>query len=128
MQWQGSETILVVDDDDDARRTVTRVLKRLGYKVHQEGDPREAIPFFEEHQPEIDLLLTDVVMPAMNGLTLVERLTRTDPALRVLYMSGYIQGEVSWSGVPGSVTGFLEKPITIDELGKAVRGILDMVV
>ena len=124
-RWQGTESILVVDDDDDARHSISRVLNRLGYTVYQHGDPRQAITFYQSHGGEIDLILTDVVMPAMNGMTLVDQLTRTDPEIRVLYLSGYILGEVSWSGVPGSVTGFLEKPITIAELGRAVRTILD---
>ena len=107
-----SGAVVVVDDDPDVARAVGRVVKDLGYSTQVFTDPTEALAFLEQPAREVSLLLTDVMMPAMNGLALVERAYRLRPGLPVIFMSGYIQGEVTWPGVPGGVTGFIQKPLT----------------
>jgi len=121
----GGEAILVVEDDPAALRTIGRVLQRLGYQVRLAGDPDEALTLLHRSPIPPDLLLTDVVMPAMSGFTLVDRALALHPGLRVLYMSGYSHSEVAGGGVPGRVAGFIQKPMTVEELTARVREILD---
>lgn len=108
--WSGF--VVVVDDDPDVARAVGRVVKDLGYPTQVFTDPMEALAILEQPARDVSLLLTDVMMPAMNGLALVERAYRVRPGLPVIFMSGYIQGEVTWPGIPGGVTGFIQKPLT----------------
>ncbi len=122
---RGAESVLVVDDDPDVRRSLVRMLARAGYQAKECDDPDEVIRRYEEGKDKIDLLITDVMMPKMNGFTLVDRVSSFVPDLRVVYMSGYIRGQVSWAGLPGSVVGFLEKPIQLAELLRTARDALD---
>lgn len=108
--WSGA--VVVVDDDPGVARAVGRVVKDLGYPTQVFTDPVEALAFLEQPAREVSLLLTDVMMPTMNGLTLVERAYLVRPGLPVIFMSGYIHGEVTWPGVPRGVTGFIQKPLT----------------
>ncbi len=118
-------TVLVVDDDDSVRGFLTRALAKAGYQTQDTDDPHEVIRRYENGADDIDLLITDVMMPRMNGLTLVDRISGFAPDLRVVYMSGYMHGQVSWEGLPGSVVGFLEKPIVLAKLLRTVRDALD---
>ncbi len=122
---RGAEVVLVVDDERAIRRSLVRILKRAGYRAEESDDPGEVIRRYEDGQDNIDLLITDVMMPKMNGLTLVDRISSFGPHVRVVYMSGYMRGQVSWSGLPGSVIGFLEKPIAKADLLRTVRNVLD---
>ncbi|MDP2956246.1 MAG: diguanylate cyclase [Longimicrobiales bacterium] len=108
--------VVVVDDDPDVARAVGRVVKDLGYPTQVFTDPMAALAFLEQPAREVSLLLVDVMMPAMNGLALVERAFRLRPGLPVIFMSGYIHGKVTWPGVPGGATGFIQKPLTRADL------------
>ena len=119
------QTVLVVDDDDDPRRFIVRVLAKAGYHTEDTNDPHQVIRRYEDGKHDIDLLITDVMMPKMNGLTLVDRVSGIVPNPRVVYMSGYVQGQTSWAGLPGQVCGFLEKPIDLAKLRETVRDALD---
>lgn len=118
------ETVLVIDDDPDVLRAVGRLLRRGGYEVEETDDPEAAIRRFTEGTAP-QLLVTDVMMPRMNGLTLAERITATNAGLRVVYLSGYLQKDVSWTGLPGAVTAFVAKPIEMEELLSTARNVLD---
>lgn len=118
------KTVLVVDDDDAVRRFLVRALAKAGYQTQDTDDPHEVIRRYEDGTADIDLLITDVMMPRMNGLTLVDRISGFAPDLRVVYMSGYMHGQVSWEGLPGSVVSFLEKPIDLAKLLETVRDAL----
>ncbi|HWP35910.1 MAG TPA: diguanylate cyclase, partial [Gemmatimonadales bacterium] len=118
------ESVLVVDDDLDAARAVVRVLERAGYRVEQSDDPIDVIRRYEGgERPHV--LITDVMMPEMSGLTLVDHLIGLDPTIRVVYMSGYVQRPVSWAGFPGRIVAFLEKPAEIHDVLSTVRSVLD---
>lgn len=119
------EVILVVDDDRDARGSVSRALARAGYHVLQASGPDEATEIVRGRDEPVDLLVTDVIMPSMSGFRLVEMLQQTRPTLRVVYMSGYDQGDMDWSGAPGAASAFLAKPMSLEELARAVRRVLD---
>ncbi len=119
----GRETILLVEDEDSVRVIVGALLRRNGYHVIEAGTPREAQEIFGKHA-EIDLLLTDVVMPGMNGPALAQRCVSERPALRVLFISGYADAAPS-SAFTGPNAGFLGKPFLAAALTTAVRELLD---
>ena len=119
------ETVLVVEDEEPVRRLVHEVLRRRGYHVLVARHPGEALMVCEQYKGNIDLLLTDVMMPQMNGRELAERLGADRPHMKILYMSGYIDHAALPRGAFGSAASFLQKPITPDLLSRKVRGMLD---
>lgn len=121
----GDETILLVDDDPDARRSMRRVLERKGYQVLEAGDPDEAGEAAERHASEIALAVLDVVLPDKDGVTVGSELAATIPDLRVLYMSGYLEGELPEGSEGVARSAFLAKPFTVEELLDRVRELLD---
>ena len=118
------EAIVVVDDDPDVLRGVVRLLQRHGYGAEGTTDPRDVLAQYQEGRYP-DLLVTDVIMPDLGGLALVDLLVAIKPDVRVVYMSGYLQRPVSWTGLPGATVGFLEKPIEMADLLRTVRDVLD---
>jgi PAS domain S-box-containing protein len=121
----GCETILLVEDDDQVRGLVTRILRKEGYQVIEARRPSEALRLEAELVPALDLVLTDLVMPEMNGRQLAERLRARRPQARVLYMSGYTDHLLDRDGVLEAGLHFLPKPITPAALREAVRAVLD---
>lgn len=119
----GSETILVVEDEDAVRRLLGAVLRRAGYAVIEASGPTEALATWEAAGGAA-LLLTDVVMPTMDGRKLAAELARSRPELRVVYMSGYTEDVIVNRALDAGVS-FLQKPITVDELLRTVRAALD---
>lgn len=124
---RGSETVLVVEDDASLREVTCAFLQTSGYIVIPAGSPEEALHLAEWQNRPIDFLLTDVVMPKMNGRELANRLCKTRPGLKVLYVSGYTDGIVR-DGVHGALEdglAFLQKPYSRRALTQKVREILD---
>ncbi len=123
---QGSETILLVEDEDSVRELAYRVLLRDGYTVLEAGDGAEALRLFKQHQGAIDLLLTDLVMPGgTSGRQLAEQLVSLCPEMKVLYMSGYTGKAIIHHGVLKPGMAFLQKPFSPDALAGKVRQVLD---
>ena len=123
----GTETILLVEDDPLIRRLATRVLEGLGYTVLQAENGLFALEVVHNHTGEIELLLSDVVMPRMSGKVLAERLLAVLPTLKVLYVSGYTDDAVLHRGVLDRGFAFLQKPYTPNSLARKVRDVLDSV-
>ena len=121
----GTETILLVEDDPQLRRLSSSVLSHCGYKVLVAGSPEEGLAISKANHEEIRLLVTDVVMPRMNGRQLAERLLPLCPNLRVLYISGYTNNAIVHYGVLDSGLWFLPKPFTLSALVAKVREVLD---
>jgi len=119
----GSETILVVEDDDPVRRVLVRTLQRAGYAILEAANAGEALLLLEQSAGKIDLLLTDVVMPRMSGPQLVERVRRTWPAIRVVYISGYNDARLDGPEHAGTYEAMLEKPVTREVLLECLRGV-----
>jgi len=117
----GFEKILLVEDEAALLRLATRMLEQLGYRVLAAGSPAEALALAAQPSVEFDLLITDVVMPKMNGPALADAIARTRPGLRVLFMSGYAPNEVAQRGIRGQGVDFMEKPFTIETLRTLVR-------
>ncbi len=115
------ETILVVEDEASVLKLARLVLEGLGYKVLTAGDPTEAIRLAEAHGGRMNLLITDVVMPEMNGRDLAARLHQTYPELKVLFMSGYTASIIAHHGVLDPRVHFMEKPFSRGELAMRVR-------
>jgi len=122
---RGSETVLVVEDDNAVRPLVRGVLLSKGYTVLEASRGDEALAISEGHRGPIHLLVTDVVMPVMTGRELAEHLLLRHPETRVLYMSGYTDDAVVHYGVLKEGMAFLSKPFTPDVLARKVRAALD---
>jgi two-component system cell cycle sensor histidine kinase/response regulator CckA len=120
----GHETVLLVEDEDAVRRMAQEILQLNGYKVLDASNGKEAIRVTEEYSGNIDLMVTDVVMPQIGGRELAEKLSLTRPRMRVLYMSGYTDDAIVHHGVLGGLAAFLEKPFTPDALALKVREVL----
>jgi PAS domain S-box-containing protein len=121
----GSETILLVEDDESVRNFAAKALKGFGYEVLIAADGNEAIRIFENHDQPIHLVLTDVVMPEMSGEEIEERLRTHVERIKFLYMSGYTDNAIVHHGVLDEGKWFLQKPFTSEVLGQKVREVLD---
>ena len=122
---RGTETILVAEDDDRVRDMVARSLAEAGYEVLVASNGAEALAMATERKTPIHLLLTDVVMPVMNGRELSERLAGIHQETRILFTSGYTGNIIAHHGVLEQGTEFLSKPYTLDVLAARVRRVLD---
>ncbi len=121
----GKETVLLVEDSGLLRRVTGEFLKRVGYTVISAADGPEALEVVESYPGKIDLLLTDLAMPGMNGQELAEKLLARLPDLKVLYTSGYAGSILQDRDFAGLATAFLEKPFTWQSLAQKVRTVLD---
>jgi PAS domain S-box-containing protein len=116
----GSETVLLVEDEDVVRDLARRVLERSGYTVFACADGAEAVELSESHDGQIDLLLTDVVMPGLRGYEVASKVVATRPEIKILYMSGYAE-EALVGGPAITASTLIEKPFAIDALARRVR-------
>jgi CheY-like chemotaxis protein len=122
---RGTEAILLVEDQDELREVALEALTLSGYRVRDAGTVGEALRLAGDHPDRIDLLLTDVVMPDLNGRELAERILALHPEARVLFMSGYTDDAIVHHGVLDPGTAFLPKPFTPTDLARKVREVLD---
>jgi two-component system cell cycle sensor histidine kinase/response regulator CckA len=121
----GTETILLVEDEQAVRTFLARALRQQGYQVLDASNGGEALLIAEQHDGHIHLLLTDVIMPRVSGKQLAERLRRGRVELRILYMSGYAEEIIAPHGVLEDGTAFIEKPLTAEGLGRKIREVLE---
>ena len=124
-EWRGSETILLVEDEDSVRNLARQILRQLGYAVMTAHDGREALELAMNDPSRIDLLLTDIVMPNMSGRELAHAMRARRPEIKVLYMSGYTDDVILQKGLREPDASFMEKPFTMATLAERVRHQLD---
>ncbi len=122
---RGNETILIVEDDEQVRRMAARILTSAGFKVLVAASGGEAIIACEQEEAPIHLLVTDVIMPGLNGRELAGRLIALRPALKVVFMSGYNDDSIARLGVLDASVRFVGKPFSPTELTNAIRDALD---
>jgi PAS domain S-box-containing protein len=122
----GTETILLVEDEPSILRMTRMMLKRKGYTVLSAATPTEAVEKATHHSGPIDMLMTDVVMPEMNGRDLAGQITDLYPDIRLLFMSGYTSNVIAHHGVLDDGVAFIQKPFSMVDLAEKVREILDM--
>ena len=115
-----------MDDEEQIRELVKEVLEMNGYTVVEAPDPYEALSICEQRRGRIDLLLTDIVMPGMDGPDLYRRLAPRHPELRILYMSGYSDGELNGRRTFREGDAFIQKPFDLAALARKVRDVLDV--
>jgi CheY-like chemotaxis protein len=121
----GSETILLVEDEDAVRSLTRYTLQMQGYSVLEAKDGEEALRVADQHGVEFHLLMTDVVMPRMSGRIVAERLAQSHPGFKVLFLSGYTDDAIVRHGVLNAEVAFLQKPFTPSALANKVREVLD---
>jgi CheY-like chemotaxis protein len=122
---RGSETILLVEDEEQVRAVACAILRRSGYRVIETSNGGEAFLACQDAPGKIDLLFTDVIMPRMSGRKLAEQLALTRPEMKVLFASGYTDDVIIRHGVLEQGFAFLQKPFTPDSLLAKVRDVLD---
>lgn len=122
---KGSETVLVVEDEDMVLNLVANVLRMQGYEVLTAHGGEEALELLANAATSVDLLLTDVVMPNMNGKDLYENLATSNARLKVVFMSGYTNDMVGHHGINDPGMAFIQKPFAVDEIARMVRRVLD---
>jgi len=122
---RGHETVLVVEDEKVLLDLSKRMLEKLGYHMLTAGTPGEAVRLAEEYTGEIHLLMTDVVMPKMNGRDLAKKMLSLYPNLKRLFMSGYTADVIAHHGVLDEGVNFIQKPFSRKDLAAKVREALD---
>jgi len=120
----GTGTVLLVEDDNMVRWMTTQTLELTGYTVLQAGSPREAIEICENAETRIDIILTDVVMPGMNGRQMMERINVIRPGIRTLFMSGYTRDLVAQRGVVDEGMHFIQKPFNMNSLADKINSVM----
>jgi PAS domain S-box-containing protein len=125
MELAGTETVLVVEDDDDVRLIASQTLRQLGYTVLVAENAEAARRQMREHAAEVSVVLSDVVLPGQSGPETVEELRHIGGEFRVIFTSGYTEAKLDPHGVLSADTSFLPKPFTADQLAVAVRSVLD---
>ncbi|MCU1284731.1 MAG: multi-sensor hybrid histidine kinase [Acidobacteriales bacterium] len=123
--YRGTETVLLVEDEDGVRALVRQVLHKNGYTVLEARHGGEALLHCERHKGQIELLLTDVILEQMSGTELAARLATIRPDMKVLYISGYTDDAIVHHGVLTQGTHFLQKPFTTESLAKKIRQVLE---
>jgi DNA-binding NtrC family response regulator len=122
---EGSETILLVDDETIILNVGMELLESMGYQVLVAGNGKEAIDVFEKNQENIDMIILDTIMPEMGGNQTYEKLKEINPGIKVLLSSGYGIDDQAVQILANDCDGFIQKPFNLEDLSKSTRAILD---
>lgn len=121
----GHETLLVIEDDDSVREYTARMLGTLGYRVFSASDGQTAIELFKSQASQINMVITDMIMPNMSGDQFVEAVRQFDKDMKILFVSGYSPYDTGKGMILGPSVAFLEKPYSREQLSKKIREVLD---
>ena len=121
---RGSETVLLVEDEESVRQLVRETLESKGYTVLEADNGEAAMQLARTHDGTLDMLITDVVMPGMSGRELAQQLGASHPQTKILFLSGYTEDAIVHQGVFEPGTAFLQKPFTLQVLSRKVREVL----
>ena len=121
----GRETLLVVEDDDSVREFTVRMLKSLGYSVLSAPNGQKGLELFTSQAAQIDMVITDMIMPNMTGRQFVDAARRIDKDMKILFVSGYSPDDTADGAILGKSVAFFQKPYTRDQLSKKIREVLD---
>jgi CheY-like chemotaxis protein len=121
----GNETILIVEDEEEVRKLISKLLERQGYAVLETSNGEEARLACERRKGPIHLMLVDVIMPGMSGSELAKALKPLYPEIKILYMSGYTDDAIVRHGVLEKGVNYIQKPLTLEGLARKVRDVLD---
>jgi CheY-like chemotaxis protein len=124
-RFLGSETVLIVEDEEVVRALSCRILRDRGYKVLEASEGLEALRIAKNYEGEIHIAITDVVMPGMSGKDFTSQLKENRPGTKVLYVSGYTDNAIIYHGILDSDVAFLQKPFTVEGLALKVREVID---
>jgi CheY-like chemotaxis protein len=122
---KGTETIMVVEDESSLRKYIIDVLRPLGYKVLGAADGNEALRISADYAEEIHLLLTDFIMPGLNGHEVANTMQKDRPDMKVIIMSGYTDDIIAQHGVLAEGINFIQKPVTVSKMASKIRTVLD---
>jgi hypothetical protein len=117
--------VLLVEDDDAVRRAARRMLEKSGFSVIEAEDGRDGLAVASSHEGEIDVVVTDLMMPRMNGGEFAEALAQSHPSLRVVFTSGYTDDAVVRRGLVNATHAFVQKPFTGDKLVRTITALMD---
>lgn len=120
-----NETLLVVEDDDSVREFSIRMLKSLGYNVLSAPDGQKALELFKSQPPQINMVITDMIMPKMTGAQFVEAVRQIDKDIKIMLVSGYGPADTEEGLALSQSVAFFQKPYTRDQLSKKIREVLD---
>ncbi len=118
------QTVLIAEDQEELRSILVNTLQRAGFRVMEAPNGKEALNIYQNHGKQVDLIVSDVIMPIMGGRELSENILRINPKARFLFISGYTEDTPLKGGISGAVTGFLDKPFTSRSLLEKVRSVL----
>jgi DNA-binding NtrC family response regulator len=121
----GTETILLIEDEEALKEMVHLMLESKGYKVFTAQDGKEAIRVYKEHKEEINIVLTDMGLPAMIGTEVFKKLKELNPNVRVILASGFFEPDIKPELYKSGVKGFIQKPYSPDEVLRKLREVLD---
>jgi two-component system cell cycle sensor histidine kinase/response regulator CckA len=121
----GSACVLLVEDEEAVRAFAARALASRGYTVHEASTGTEALELIDEIDEQIDLVISDVMMPEMDGPTLLKKLRETQPDLKIIFVSGYAEDAFAKNLEEGEKFSFLPKPFSLKQLATAVKEVLD---
>lgn len=122
---QGTETILIIEDNENVRKLAVQILGKQGYKVLEAHDGSEALMICKDYEETLHLILVDLVMPSLNGRQVIEELSKVRKDFKVLYMSGYPENTYAHHGILEPEIEFIKKPFTMEELARKVRCVLN---
>jgi CheY-like chemotaxis protein len=125
LECRAFETVLLAEDEEWVRALASRILRERGYRVLEAINGTEALSIAQEFDGNIQLVLTDVVMPGMGGKDLVSHLEVIRPGIKALYISGYTDDTIVHHGILDSGVAFLQKPFTVENLSRKVREVID---